>query len=177
MLDMPGKKWENANTVFSVKKCRNPGSVLRLTPWTNREAKRSTGGAPNFCSPGPLGFSVNETEKKRDHGNFHCPTGVFTVKTPGIYLFHFSGYYHNTRGSGHPGAVELKMNSSTTIAKSIDSDAVRRSKIIEYPPIAVSALLPLKTGDTINAFANMMNLRESSPTYVTRFTGILLSDD
>lgn len=152
-----------AVTVFSVEKCLNP----RSTP-----------------PKGQLGFSEFEIDVDKLYGDFHLPTGTFTVKTSGLYLLHFSGYYsnkladaaHDDRSYG--ACVELRIDSlPVPIARSIDSDAVRHSNLIEYPPVVVTALLPLKAGDNINAFAHSTRLHEDSPTYTTRFAATLFTDD
>ncbi len=39
-----------------------------------------------------FGYSTLEFETKSDHGTFDMATGIFTVKTAGIYQFNFSGF-------------------------------------------------------------------------------------
>lgn len=191
MLAMPRKKNAYGITVFSVKKCLNPiiplPSTIVPVPMS-RTARKSSGGKcgrPLF--PGLLGFSAHQSLTKKEHGDFHLSTGTFTVKTPGIYLFHFSGFKNDRHDNGY---VELKIDSSTTIAKSVNtdavehlreteflpSDAVEHLKETECVPVFVSALLSVKAGDKISAHAVRMRLRDAPPTYTTRYFGILFSD-
>lgn len=195
MLAMPDNKWSNAITIFSVVKCLNPYRALPKDPPSHRPtvvkltARKSSGGfapkRPPF--PGPLSFSLFESETKTEHGDFNLQKGAFTVKTSGLYLLHFSGYFNKFYDHSSDGYSNtcVKLNkyqadddlSFTTIATSVESGEVRRSNLIEYPPVVVSALLPLKAGDRIKAFTNTARLHEAPPTYTTRFTGILFSDE
>ena len=183
MLAMPRKKNEYGITVFSVKKCLNPISPLPSTivpvPMS-RTARKSSGGCGPRLFPGLLGFSAHQSLTKKEHGDFHLSTGTFTVKTPGIYLFHFSGFKnygticeYDRHDNGY---VELKIDSSTTIAKSVNTDAVEHLKEIEGLPVFVSAPLSVKAGDQISAHAIRMRLHDAPPRYTTRYFGILFAD-
>ncbi len=182
---MPSKRWANAITVFSVKKCRNPQSLppRMITP-RNQPCRRTTGGKFVPGPPGQLSFDDYELETVKEHGDFDDLTKTFTVKTSGLYLLHFSGYYDAIRPSYNytydsGASVELMIaDPETPFAECINSYAVRSSKLIEYPPVVVSALLPLKAGDKIDAFTNTTRLYQSEDhTYTTRFSGILFSDE
>jgi len=184
MLAMPTNKWSNAITIFSVVKCMNPYCPPSKKPKV--AARKSTGGvAPrHYPFPGPLSFALFECETAKEHGDFNLRNGVFTVKTSGLYLLHFSGYYEKSGFSYNPD-TGVKLNKYqadgsfvTTIATSIGSPGeVRRSNLIEYPPVVVTALLPLKAGDKIVAFTSTARLHDAPPAYTTRFTGILFSDE
>ena len=190
-MAVPANKWSNAITVFSVVKCLNPYRAIPKNlpprkPTVKVTARKSTGGyAPRHLVPfpGPLRFSLFECETKTEHGDFNLQNGAFTVKTSGLYLLHFSGYYEESGFSYSPrnGVVLNKYQDNglfvTTIATFAESGEVRRSKLIEYPPVVVTALLPLKAGERIIAFTNTARLHEAPPTYTTRFTGILFSDE
>jgi len=183
MLAMPSKRWANAITVFSVKKCRNPQSLppRMITP-RNQPCRRTTGGKFVPGPPGQLSFDDYELETVKEHGDFDDLTKTFTVKTSGLYLLHFSGYYDAIRPSYNytydsGASVELMIaDPETPFAECINSYAVRSSKLIEYPPVVVSALLPLKAGDKIGVFVNWGKLHESS-SFTTRFSGILFTAD
>ena len=180
---MPTNKWSNAITIFSAVKCVNPFCPPPKRP--KIAARKSTGGfAPRITPfPGPLSFALFECETAKEHGDFNLRNGVFTVKTSGLYLLHFSGYYEKygfsyDAGTGvHLNKYRADGSFITTIATSIGSGQFRRSKLIEYPPVVVTALLPLKAGDKIVAFTNTARLHETPPTYTTRFSGILFSDE
>lgn len=165
---------EDAVIVFSAEKCLNPKSPLPKGP-------SKKGPSPSlFPYPGQLGFSQFEISLDKKHGDFHLPTGTFTVKTSGLYMLHFSGYYDTITDDGRSNGacVELKIDSFPyAIAKSIDSDAVRNSNLIDHPPVVVTALLPLKAGDKINAFAHSTRLHEYHPHYTTRFAATLFTDE
>jgi len=144
---------------------------------------KSSGGSCAALFHGQLGFSSYESQSNQEHVDVHLPSGTFTIKTSGLYLLHFSGYYdkisalrHQQKSSRLTASVELKIDSSISIAKSADL----KSKYTEYlpvlVPIVVSALLPLKAGDKISAFANKM-LHEAPPMFTTRFSGILFFDE
>lgn len=168
---MPRKR---AITVFSTKKCHSPLSPNKNpAPW--RKSKCS------HIFPGLLTFCDFDSRPVVEHGDFHLQTGTFTVKTSGMYQLYFSGFCDGkrmakdrTRGA----CVQLKIEGSfNSIAKSIDADSVRRlNKSIEYPPIVISALVPLKAGEKIKAFANRSWLHEAPPTYTTRFSAVLFTD-
>jgi len=185
MLAMPNKKWENTITVFSVENCRNPSCPLpgtAIPPKMSSTAAKSTGGNHSALFPGQLGFSSYESQSNQDHVDLHLPTGTFTIKTSGLYLLHFSGYYDKISTLRHRnstnGCVELKIDSSISIA---ESAIAGHSKVTEYlpvlVPVVVSALLPLKAGDKISAFAYKMRLHEDPPMFTTRFSGILFFDE
>jgi len=183
---MPSKRWANAITVFSVKKCRNPSRPKPIRTPRNQPCRRTTGGIFEKKFPDQLRFDDYESITVKEHGDFDNLTGTFTVKTSGLYLLHFSGYYAAICGAmidiyerapHFSSSVNLKIvHSSTSIAESIKSDAVRRSKLIKYPPVVVSALLPLKAGDKIGVFADHTWLHESH-SCTSRFSAILFSDE
>jgi len=171
MLAMPGKK---AITVFSAnKECFSPLGSSHKPPWRKSKC--------GHIFPGLLAFSNFESHPVEKHGDFDLKTGTFTVKTSGVYLLHFSGYCDGkgmAKDSTRGACVQLRIEGSfNSIAKSIDADSVRRLfKSIEYPPVVISTLVPLKAGQKIKAFANRSWLHEAPPTYITRFSAILFTD-
>lgn len=183
---MPNKKWTIAITVFSVKNCRNPSCPLpgsiNMPPTINSTATLSSGGQ---LFPGQLGFSAYESQSNQEHVDLHLPTGTFTIKTSGLYLLHFSGYYDKISAVRHQqgsstASVELKIDSSILIAKSTEWLPDKDENTEYLPvlvPVVVSALIPLKAGEKISAFANKMRLHEAPPMFTTRFSGILFFDE
>ena len=60
--------------VFSVKKCTNPNAVKDQS----------------------FAFSATDFMTESEHGDFELSTGIFSVKTPGVYQFQFTGYMLST---------------------------------------------------------------------------------
>ena len=60
--------------VFSVKKCTNPNAVKDQS----------------------FAFSATDFMTESEHGDFELSTGIFSVKTPGVYQFQFTGHVLST---------------------------------------------------------------------------------
>ena len=182
------KKWTNATTVFSTKKCRNPDhlltTVFRLT------ARKSCGGRAPRSPPGLLGFSAIDAVCNK-HGTFDLVNGKFEAKTAGIYLFHFSGYYAKKTFKPIPDSacVLLRVN-GCTVARSAPRVYVDAKKSDEPECVIVSSFLWLEEGDEVDCFSHELFLQED-PTYeyddedmirgfsniTTRFSAFYFSDE
>ena len=66
--------------VFSVKKCINP----------------SASKGQSFA------YSSVDFKSDTEHGDFELSTGIFSVKTPGIYQFQFNGYIEKNLNESIP---------------------------------------------------------------------------
>ncbi len=187
MLAMPAKKWSNGTIVFSVVKSKYdwyrpiPKELPPRQPDVKVKARKSCAGYNPECPPFPvpISFSLFECETKVEHGDFILEKGEFTVKTSGLYLLHLSGYYKcGIFPCNYSDCVKLNKYHQaddddvfTTIAASIESVEVRRKAnfLTEFPPVVVTALLPLKAGEKIVAFRDEVRLHEAPPTYTTRY--------
>ena len=176
------KKWTNAIPVFSANKCRNPLDLL--TSIFRPIMRKSTGGrAPRpvpKATPGLLGFAVIETASSK-HGTFDLANGKFTVKTAGVYLFHFSGYYLTNTYKPIPdsASVQLRVNGFsvarsasrvpvTADAKKSDNKEDDDDDDDEDKPthsVTVSSILRLESDDVVDCFSDELYLHEEEEPY------------
>lgn len=169
------KQWKNAIPVFSANKCRNPDDLL--TPIFRIRARKSTGGRraprPPRVEPGLLGFALIDTASNK-HGTFDLANGKFTVKTAGVYLFHFSGYYmtNTYRTIPESASVQLRVNgfpvarSASRVPVTFEakkSDDEEDDDDDEDKPshsVTVSSFSRLETGDVVDCFSDQLYLHE-----------------
>ena len=131
-------------------------------------------GAANCINPDAFqgqsfGFSALEFDTKREHGSFKLKTGIFTVKTPGLYLFNFSAHV-STFSSCRSHCISLKVDG---IVKAVfDTKTSAHEK--EYQAVVLSALVPLKTGGKVGVYLTEGKLFQlGTEGHVARFSGIL----
>ncbi len=185
------KKWTNCILVFSAKKCRNPDYYLE-------SFKNSLPYMSSPCPtidltplPGVLSYSSIEIDQKDaiiKHGDFNPLNGTFTVKTAGLYLFHFSGYFLYSGCGRHSGAnlIQLRVNTKP-VAQSVtidQSDVINNWKIGDEDavmPLVLSTFLTLKVGDEVDSYSDDVIPHEnpnscSTTRFSTRFSAFYFSD-
>lgn len=110
------------------------------------------------------------TQPKGDvHGTFDMTTGVFTVKSSGLYLFQFNGVsYLNCITN-----VQLKVNG---ITKAGSQSYCADSCSTQDSSVDVSCVLFVRSEDEVAIFLENGDLHEAWPN-ATRFWGILLAGD
>lgn len=140
----------NAVPVFSVVKCINPAPARGQS----------------------FGFSSREFQDKKEHGKFDLSTGIFTVKTAGIYQFNFSGHVTTDPISTEHYFV-LKVDD---VVKDVSFTRLF-SSTEEFQRVSLSAVLKLKTGEKVGVFVSAGKLYEGVPEFQTRFSGILFLND
>ena len=122
--------------------------------------------AGNRATFAQLDISTNEI-----HGGlFDKDTGVFTVKTTGIYQFNFNGMGFNSSGSINC-LVNLRVNDVIT-ATSFTQYVAASGHL--YGALAVSPLLKLNSGDRVDVFIQSGSLSEEFGV-CTFFSAILIS--
>ena len=127
------KNSSNVAPVFSVKNCSNPGA------------------GPNQS----LAYSNLEFEIRTEHGDFDLKTGIFTVKTAGIYQFQFSGHVQCVNSTSN--RLELRVGSSKV------ATCLNNSYSEGYQQANISALLSLKSGQKVGVFLISGKLMDTSP--------------
>jgi len=155
------KKWANAISVFSVKKSLQEDCE----------------------GPTKLGYSLNDTAQNTN-GEFNISKGTFTVKTPGIYLFHISGYYNFIQRVLESGSIQLRVNNQQVSSQSFINEFYGTEEnedcSVDFEqdtkPIVLSSFVSLKTGDKVNSFAEDLFLIEKEDVYTTRFSGVYFPD-
>jgi len=117
-----------------------------------------------------IGFAAFDFETKDEHGSFHLPTRIFSVKTAGIYQFNFSGHVTTNR-DGHFHCFTIRADGDVKavfyLLTPTDEEWNR--------PVSLSALLPLKTSEKVGVYLGAGKLDEGFPQFITSFSGILLS--
>ena len=117
-----------------------------------------------------LGFSALEFDTKTEHGSFKLKTGIFTVKTPGFYQFSFSGHV-STFSSIRYSCISLKVDGIVKAVFDTKTSAYEK----EYQAVALTALVPLKTGEKVGVYLTEGQLFQlGTEGHVARFSGILL---
>lgn len=143
------KKQATCVPVFSVEICTNPAAAAGQS----------------------FGYSTSVMSVRTEHGDFNLPTGIFTVKTAGIYQLNFIGHVHLTHNdNGH--RFDLRVNGKL-VALSLNQSSVESAG---YQPAVISALMPLESGDKVGVFASRGKIYEETGFYKTRFYGLLLLD-
>ena len=132
--------------VFSVENCINP----------------ATSRGHSF------GFSTFVMEDRTEHGDFDLSSGIYTVKTVGIYLLNFNALVKlHARSRSHN--FDLKVDNKTVAI------SYNYSETLGDQPAVISAMVPLNSGDRVGIFANCGKIYQDKGA-VTRFFGILMSD-
>ena len=156
--------------VFSVKKCTNPSAVKDQS-----------------CA-----FSATDFMTESEHGDFELSTGIFSVKTPGVYQFQFTGHVLSTLILNQDIAAsnsrfELRVDGIMKAISYFSSGLTMSSPNPRYgantvtfssnvtQPVVLTALLPLKAGEKVGVYPISGTIQEAEPAYVTRFSGILVS--
>ena len=140
--------------------------------------KKSTNVVPVFSVKGNSGsatknqylqFSSSEFNTETKHGNFDVTSGLFTVKTAGIYQLNFNGHVRLWYIRTHH--FELQVNGkrkAMSYTSSYSSEG--------YHQIDLSALLYLYIGDMVGVFQIEGQLHgEPESDFVSTFSGILFS--
>lgn len=139
------KKSATCVPVFSVENCTNPSA----------------------SSGQSFGFTTFVVEAETEHGEFDLSSGIYTVKTSGIYQLNFNAYVYLVSGvTTHQ--FDLKVNGET-VAISYNYSASTGNQ-----PAVISDVLPLDAGDEVGIFANRGKLCQDRECK-TRFFGILLN--
>ena len=136
-----------------------------------RIAVTKSGAAPVFAASTAtrnktgefITYARMEFDTKEDLGVFDKTSGLFKVKTAGMYLFMFNGLYSSASGSVY---IDLRVN-GTKKARSCARDQSGK----EYGTLVVSALLQLAAGDQVGVFLRKGVLCESQG-LCTRFIAI-----
>ncbi len=135
--------------VFSVKRCSNPKPAQRESI--------------------SFAFVYLDIETNTDHGDFDLPTGIFSVKTTGIYDLNFTAHVQTCKWIKiHH--IDLRVNG---LFKAV-SYTQTSSDDEEYRPITISAVLPLTCGEKVSIVLVEGGLYEDQY-HVARFTGVLLA--
>jgi len=116
-----------------------------------------------------IGYAKVDFETKVEHGSFHLPTGIFSVKTAGIYQFHFSGHVA-TDQDVHTHCFTIRVDG---VVKAVFYSHTPTDETW-YQPVSLTALLPLKSGERVGVYIGVGKLYEGFPQFLTRFSGILL---
>jgi len=116
-------------------------------------------------------FYSLEFDTKTEHGDFDIKTGIFTVKTSGIYQFNFNGHAKMSTRNDRTHHFELRVNDKVKASFYISS----KSEADGYQPVDLSALLNLNKGDSVGVFRVVGQLYEHyESNFFTRFSGTLL---
>ena len=102
-----------------------------------------------------------------EHGDFDLSSGIYTVKTAGIYLLNFNALV-NLHARSRTHCFDLKVNDKTVAV------SYNYSETLGDQPAVISAMVPLNVGDRVGIFANCGKLYQDKFSK-TRFFGILLS--
>ncbi len=137
----------NVIPVFSAKGCTNP-----------KASKNES-----------FAYSITDFETKTEHGDFDLSTGIFTVKTNGLYHLQFTAHIEtNKRVNYH--RYDLRVDG---IYKAV-SFTQTSSENEQHQAIIISAYLPLKSGEKVGVFRVEGGLYEDIY-HVSRFVGIILT--
>ena len=119
-------------------------------------------------------FFSSEFDTKTEHGNFDSKTGIFIVKTPGIYQFNFNGHVKMGTWNDRTHHFELRVNESVKASCYIST----KSEADGFHPVDLSALLNLNVGDSVGVYRVVGQLYEHlGSNFFTRFSGILISNN
>jgi len=91
-----------------------------------------------------FGYSTLEFETKSEHGTFDMATGIFTVKTAGIYQFNFSGFV-KTDKDNQTHFFAIKVGEDVKSCFYVHSASLKQ----EFQTVSLSALFPLKVGERV----------------------------
>ena len=153
--------------VFAVKKCTNPNAVKDQS----------------------YAYAATDLKTETEHGEFNLSTGIFSVKTPGVYQFQFNSNMITTLSQAATACnrqFELRVDgivrasSYTNSALTMSSSSGYGANTVTFnstvsQPVALTALLPLKNGEKVGVYPISGTIQEAEPAYVTRFSGILVS--
>jgi len=135
--------------VFSVMRCSNPKPA-------QRESISFT-------------FVDLDIETNTEHGDFDLQTGIFSVKTTGIFDLKFTAHVQTNKWT-KTHRIDLRVDG---VYKAV-SYTQTSSDNEEHRPIIISAVLPLKCGEKVSIVLVEGGLYENQY-HVARFTGILLA--
>ena len=115
-----------------------------------------------------MGFSTFVMETKTEHGDFDLSSGIYTIKTAGVYKLDFHAHVDLETGSEvHHFNLNVNKN-PVAVSYNCGSNGSLQA--------VISALLPLKAGDEVGIFAVEGELFEDEDC-ITRFFGILLDKE
>jgi len=116
-------------------------------------------------------FSTFDFGTKTEHGDFNLRNGIFTVKTAGIYQFHFSGHVHLGRDTIWQETAhhfEIRVNDKARALAYTSMSGYHWGIIL---PVDLSAFMQLNSGDEVGVF----RVKGSLLDFGTRFSCILFS--
>ena len=114
-----------------------------------------------------VNYELLDMETNTSVGSFDKRTGQFVVHTPGLYLFHFNGVSHRKQNTYE---VVLRVNEMDRASPYCSHSSSA------FGSVAMSALLPLKTGDKVDVFVTVGILDEDKTGWMhNRFSGLLVS--
>lgn len=120
-------------------------------------------------------FSNFDIDTKTEHGNFDLGTGIFTVKTAGIYQFQLSGHVQSTIESiwhNPTHHLEIRVNGKTRAISHVSETAYSGGVI---KPVDLSAFMQLNSGDKVGVFLlkGRLHIDLSMHDFGTKFSCIL----
>ena len=116
---------------------------------------------------GYVSFHSNKYELGRHHGNFDPATGLYTVQTPGVYQFHFTGH-------AALGGSMIRGDRSARVGLKVNGVDRAAADTTNWGSLVISTLIRLEYGDQIGIHQNRdcyLSLDETD----CQFIGIFLS--
>ena len=143
----------------------------------NKETRNSTNVVPVFSvknlngstatSRQYISFSTSEFNTETKHGDFDLASGLFTVKTAGIYQLNFNGHVRLRKFRTHH--FELRVDGKRRAVSYISSSSEGDQQV------HLSTLSHLYIGDRVGVFRIEGQLHgEPDSDFTSHFSGILL---
>ena len=108
------------------------------------------------------------------HGSFDRTTGVFTVKTSGIYLINFNGVGYGTTGTASSSNITLRVNDVVKASSYCYYNGATTTTSRLYGSLSMSPVLKLDSGDLVDVFIVSGSLYEATGVF-NSFSAVLLS--
>ena len=125
----------------------------------------------NFGSIGKALTFTNDLGTETEFGVYDFLTGIFTVKTAGVYQFKYDAL-QLANSVNHYTHIELRVD-GVKAAEFLSQSPPEKK---DYEPIALSSTLPLKEGQQVGVFLAGGRLYAASPSYATQFSGVVFPD-
>lgn len=135
--------------VFSVKTCTNPAAERHQS----------------------LSFSSFDFDTRADYGDFDIQTGIFTIKTAGIFQFNFVGLVQIVTKELPTHQFELRVDGGTKAICFANSSSETKG----YQNVVISTFIELEVGQKVGMYLQAGKLHDAPNTCTTRFSSIFFA--
>ena len=110
---------------------------------------------------------------RADYGDFDLQTGIFTVKTAGIFQFNFVGIVQIVMKDFTTHQFELRVDGATKALCFANSCSETKG----YQNVVISTFIQLKVGQKVGMYLQLGKLHDAPNTSTTRFSSIFFPEN